>query len=52
MLYDRDYYEVQGERLGVKVDGLSICEGFQLDSDKRNALKRDHPDTAGEVTFM
>ena len=33
----------QGQRLGVKVDGLSICEGFQLDSDKRNALKRDHP---------
>ena len=23
----------QGERLGVKVDGLSICDGFQLDSD-------------------
>ena len=41
----------QGERLGVKVDGLSICEGFQLDSDKRNALKRDHPDTVGKLTF-
>ena len=42
----------QGERLGVKVDGLSICEGFQLDSDKRNALRRAYPDEAGEITFI
>lgn len=42
----------QGERLGVKVDGLSICDGFQLDSDKRNALRRAYPDEAGEITFI
>ena len=41
----------QGERLNEKVDGLSRCEGFELDSEKRNTLKRDHPDTAGELTF-
>lgn len=42
----------QGERLNEKVDGLSRCEGFQLDSEKRNALRRDHPaETANDPTF-
>ena len=41
----------QGERLGVKVDGLSVCDGFEPDWEKRNALRQDHPDEAGKFTF-
>ena len=42
----------QGERLNEKVDGLSRCDGFHLDSEKRNALIRKHPEESGKITFI